>query len=152
MLERWKGAVDDKKVFGTLLTDLSKAFDCLSHELIIAKLNAYGFSLPALKLIYDYLSNRQQRTKINHDFSSWEEVLFGVPQSSVLGPILFNIFLSDLFLVIKETEYTSYGDDSTLYDTGNVIEDEISSLQESSEKLPNGFPIIKCKEIQEYVI
>ena len=49
-IERWKGAVDDKKVFGALLTDLSKAFDCLSHELIIAKLNAYGFRLPALKL------------------------------------------------------------------------------------------------------
>ena len=93
MLGKWKGAVDDKKVFGELLTDLSKAFDCLSYELILAKLNAWGFSLPALKLIHDYLSNRQQRTKINHDFSSWEEVLFGVPQGSVLGLILFHIFL-----------------------------------------------------------
>ena len=59
MLERWKGAVNDKKVFGALLTDLSQVFDCLFYELIIAKLNAYGFSLPALKLIHDYLSNRQ---------------------------------------------------------------------------------------------
>ena len=71
MLEGWKGAVDDKKVFGALLT-----FDCLSHGLIIAKLNVYGFSLPALKLIHDFLSSRQQRTKINRDFSSWEEILF----------------------------------------------------------------------------
>ena len=69
MLEKWKGAVDDKKVFGAFLTDLSKAFDCLSHKLIIAKLNAYGFSLPAPKLIYDYFSNRQQRIKINRNFS-----------------------------------------------------------------------------------
>ena len=75
----------DKKVFGALLTDRSRGFDYLSHELIIARLNAYVFSLPALKLIHDYLSNRQQRTKINHDFSLWEGVLFEVPQDSVLG-------------------------------------------------------------------
>ena len=81
----------------------------------------------------------QQRTKINHDFSSWEEVLFGVPQGSVLGPILFNIFLSDLFLFIKETEFTNYADDNTLYDAGNTIEDVILSLQESSKKLLKWF-------------
>ena len=126
-MDRWKSAVDDKKVFGALLTDLSKAFDCLSHELIIVKLNPYSFSLTALKLIYDYLSNRQQRTKINHDFISWEENLFGLPQGSVLGPILFNIFLSDFFLVMKETEFTSYADDNTLYDADNTTEDAISS-------------------------
>ena len=126
-MDRWKSAVDDKKVFGALLTDLSKAFDCLSHKLIIVKLNPYSFSLPALKLIYDYLSNRQQRTKINHDFISWEENLFGLPQGSVLGPILFNIFLSDFFLVMKETEFTSYADDNTLYDADNTTEDAISS-------------------------
>ena len=136
-METKKGAVDDKKVSGGLLTDLCKltfAFDSLSHELIIAKLNANGFSLPALKLIHAYLSNRKQRTKINHDFSSWEEVLFGVPQGSVLGPILFNIFLSDLFLVMKEAEFTSYADDNTLCDVDNIIENVISSLKESFEK------------------
>ena len=74
-------------MFGALLTDLSKAFDCLPHELIIAKLNAYGFKLPALKLMHGYLSHRKQRTKVNHAYSSWEEILFGVPQSSNLGPI-----------------------------------------------------------------
>ena len=58
MLEKWKGAVNNKKVFGALLTVLSKAFDCLSRELIIAKLNAYNFSLAVRKLIHDYLSNR----------------------------------------------------------------------------------------------
>ena len=86
-LEKWKNAVDKKKVFGALLTDLSKAFDCLYHELIIAKLNAYGFNLPALKLMHSYLSHRKQRTKVNHAYSSWEEILFGVPQGSILGPI-----------------------------------------------------------------
>ena len=78
MLEKWKNAVDKGKVFGALLTDLSKAFDCLPHELIIAKLNAYGFNLPALKLMHSYLSHRKQHTKVNHAYSSWEGILFGV--------------------------------------------------------------------------
>ena len=63
MLEKWKHAVDNKKVFGALLTDLSKAFDCICHELLIAKLNAYGLSLPALKLVHNYLQNRKHRKK-----------------------------------------------------------------------------------------
>ena len=100
MLEKWKKAVDTKKVFGALLTDLSKAFDCLPHDLIIAKLNAYGFSLPALNLIQNYLANRKQRTKINDSYSPWSDILFGVPQGSILGPLLFNIFLSDLFFIL----------------------------------------------------
>ena len=83
------------------ITDrLSKAFDYLSHELLIAKLHAYGFDLPALKLIQSYLSNRKQRTKINATYSSWEEILFGVPQGSILGPLLFNVFLCDLFCIM----------------------------------------------------
>ena len=91
MLEKLKNAVDKGKVFGALLTNLSKVFDCLPYELIIAKLNAYGFKLPALKLMHSYLSHRKQRTKINHAYSLWDGILFGVPQGSILGPILFNI-------------------------------------------------------------
>ena len=66
MHEKWKRSVGAGKVFGALLTDLSKAFDCLDHELLIAQLNAYGFTLPALRLINDYLSNRRQLTRIGN--------------------------------------------------------------------------------------
>ena len=77
--ERWKNSVDKGKSFGTLLTDLSKAIDCLDHELHIAKLNACGSILPALRLIHDYLSNKKQRTKIHDNYNSWSEILSGVP-------------------------------------------------------------------------
>ena len=79
----------------SILMDLSKAFDCLNHELLISKLEAYGFSKSALKLVYDYLSNRKQRVKINGSFSSWQESIKGVPQGSVLGPLSGNfLYLS----------------------------------------------------------
>ena len=89
MLDKWISAVDNKKVFGALLTDLFKAFYCLSHDLLIAKLDLCGFSMAATKvwLVQNYLSNRKQRTKINTEYSSWEEILFGVPQGSILGPL-----------------------------------------------------------------
>ena len=96
MLEKWKKAVDTKNVFAALLTDLSKAFDCLPHDLIIVKLNACRFSPPALHVIQNYLANRKQRTKVNDFYSPWSDILFGVPQSSILGPLLYSIFLSDV--------------------------------------------------------
>ena len=77
MLEIWKEATDNNKAFGALLTDLSKAFDCLSHDLLIAKLHAYGLDIDSLNILQDYLSNRKQRTKVDSFYSSWEPVLSG---------------------------------------------------------------------------
>ena len=127
--------MDKGKASGVLLIDLSKAFDCLSHGLSIAKLNTYGLSLSALKLMQSYLSERKQRIKINQAYSFWEEILFGVPQGSILGTILFNIFLSDFFLVVQNVDFKSYADDNTIYDAGDNIDEVIFSLQESYKKL-----------------
>ena len=92
LLEKWKTAVDKVKVFGALLTNLLKAFDYLNHELLIAKLNVHGFTLPAVKLVHDYLSDRKQRTRVNNSYSIWFKIIFGVPPSSILGSLLFNTF------------------------------------------------------------
>ena len=96
-------------------------------------MNAYGCSLYALKLIHNYLSKIQQRTKINQSYSTWKDILFGVPQGSILGPILFNI--SDLFLVVKDVNFASYADDNTIYQLGKTVGDAINGLQVSVEKL-----------------
>ena len=122
-------------MFGALLTNLSKAFDCLDYELLIAKLNAYDFSLTALKLVHNYLSNRKQRSKINSTYSSLLEIIFGLPQELILGPILFNICLIDLFFIIEDTDIASYANDNTPYVIADNIDGVIKSLEEASEIL-----------------
>ena len=133
MLVKWKSAVDNKGNFGAFLNDLPKAFDCLLHDLLLAKINSYGFSLPALRMVQSYLSNRKQRTKINSEFSPWEEILFGVPQGSILGPLLFNIFLCDLFFIMNDVEFASYADGNTPFFVGDDLNYVILKLHNATQ-------------------
>ena len=139
LLEKWKNAFDKGKMFGAVLTDLSKAFDCLNHELLIAMLNAYGFTLLALKLIHNYLSNSKQRARVNDSYSLWQDILFGVLQGSFLGLLLFNIFLADLFFTLNNTKIANCAGYTASYAVSNNIDDFISSLEKSSNDLLKWF-------------
>ena len=91
--------------------DLSKALDTINHELLIAKLNGYGFSIEALQV--SYLQERWQRVKINTIFSSWTQLLQGVSLGSVVGPMLFKIYINDMFFALNETDICNFADDTT---------------------------------------
>ena len=90
--------------------DLSKTIDTINRSLLLAKLKAYVFSDQALSLLQSYLCNRFQRSIINGSFSSWNEVITGVPQGSILGPLLFLKFLNDIFLVFSKCQLCNYAD------------------------------------------
>ena len=119
--------------------DLSKAFDCVNHGLLIAKLSAYGLNMDALELIRSYLSNRQQRVKINSSFSDWKEIKIGVPQGSVLGPLLFNVFVNDIFWFAHRTKICNYADDTTIFACHPDFDTVIKQLEEDSSVIVKWF-------------
>ena len=118
MLELWKEDLDKGKSVGAIFMDLSKAFDTLNHDLLIAKLEAYGFSENFLNYIQSYLRNRLQRTNVINNFSLWKDIFGGVPQGSILGPLMFNKYINNIFLSPGNVCLSNYADDTTLYSIG----------------------------------
>ena len=132
LIEEWKDYLDKNYYVGAVLLDLSKAFDCVPHDLIIAKMHAYGFNMDALKLILSYLTNRKQATCINSIYSMFQEIISGVPQGSILGPIIFNIFINDLLLFIVNCNVHNYADDNTISSFSNSINDLVKKLEKET--------------------
>ena len=122
MLEKWKKELDIEENMSPIFMDLSKVFDTIIRDLLLAKLKAYGFSKQALSFMCSYLKNRRPRVQINNKFSNLKEVIAGVPQGSIDGPLLFNLFINDLFLFICFSTLSNYADDNNLFATGTDIQ------------------------------
>jgi hypothetical protein len=141
LLHSWQANLDKSKIVGIVLMDLSKAFDCLPYDLFIAKLHAYGFSNKSIRLIYNYLTNRIHKVKIGSCFSDWLEFQAGVPQGSILGPLLFNIFINDLFLLNISSEICNFADDNTLSAEGDFLFEVVSKLKTDLSNVLHWFKI-----------
>ena len=113
--------------------DLSKAYDCIPHNLLIAKLYAYGFSDKTVTFIYSYLKCRKQNVKIENFYSDFLTLLSGVPQGSILGPILFSLFLNDLLATLKMSELYNFADDYTISTASKNMSNLIQTLEKESE-------------------
>ena len=111
----------------------------IPHDLLIAKLEAYGLDTCALKLVYSYLTNRKQRVKVGSAYSTFQSISTGVPQGSVLGPLLFNIFINDLFFTDLESEICNFADDTTIYACDTSIDAVTIKLKDNLQKLPDWF-------------
>ena len=105
MIEKWGVKLNNDNIVGAILMDMSKAFDCIPHDLLIAKLRAYGLDENALVLMYSYLKRRKQFVRINNTHSSFQTILSGVPQGSVLGPILFNFYINEIYFYLANKQH-----------------------------------------------
>ena len=128
MIETWRKCLDENKIVGASLTDLSKAFNCLPHDLLVAKLKAYGLDTKTLKLMLSNLSGCKQCVKIRNSFSLLKLILFGTPHGSILEPIFFNIFMNDIFFLLG-SDLHNFADDNTVIAVVETIQDRINSLE-----------------------
>ena len=140
MIDKWRIAVFNHKVFGAVL---------ICHDLLTAKLNAYGLSLSSLKPITTDLQNRKQRTKIGSIYRDWRDIISGVPQGSVLGLLLFNIFLCDLFFEDENNYFANHADDTTPNSAGGTTKEVLENLSCITKKLFTWFPNNQMKANDE---
>ena len=129
LVKNCKKALDQKIYTRAVFIDFYKVFDCLNHDLLIAKLDAYGFTRQAVRYIKSYLRDRKQRIKMNGSYSEWRNITHRVLQGSVLSPLLFDIYINDLFISVSNRLICSYADDTTTYVSDYRNEEIIRKLE-----------------------
>ena len=137
--ENLKRALDENFQTGTVLMNLSKAFNCILHDLLIAKLYAYGLSEETTSFFYSYLKRRGQRVRIDDILNSLQVLISGVTQGAILGPTLFNIFLDDLLEVLKNSDIYNFEDDNTISVASKNRDTLLETLKNKSESAVNWF-------------
>ena len=142
LIEVWRKCLDENKVVRVSLMDLSKVFDCLPHDLLTSKLEAYGLDRGALKLLLSYLNNCKQSVKVKGVRSILQLTKNGVPQGSMLGPILFYIFINDLYCVLQ-SDLHNFADDNTISAISDTVSDLLYSLTDKADKAVDWFHVNK---------
>jgi len=132
LCDDWRYAREHRQIPAILLVDLSKAFDCLPHSLVVAKANAYGMDKHSSTFLADYLSQRHQRVKLGGQVSSWITIPKGVPQGSIIGPTVFNIFINDVFSAIHQGKLYNYADDNTILVQAPTTEEVMHKICDSA--------------------
>ena len=129
MIDSWLNALDNGKMVGVVIVDSKKAFDRVGHQILIDKLKVYGIKDDALSWSDTYLVNRKQQVAINDCKSDFKKIMYGVPQGSILGPLLFLLFINNLPLYSSNVFTDRYADDTTLYDVQDSMEQIKTNLQ-----------------------
>ena len=145
-IQNCKNALDSNKVYAALLTDLSRAFDCLPPKLLISKLHAYGLDSKSCMMMANYFTGRKQRVKIDHIKGKWMDVVKGSPQGSLMGPFTYNVHSNDLlFLIISLCDVYNYADDNTVCCVGDTVKEVTEKLEHVSSVMIKWFELNMMK-------
>ena len=145
LLQKWQKEFDPGGFPGTTLMDLSKTHDCLPHDLVITKLEAYGFDNGSLNLLSHYVSFRKQRTRVGSAYGKWSKIRHGIPQWSILGSLLINIFINDTCMIIDQSDICNFADDNTLYSCREMLTEIKENLISDTISILNWFRLNSLK-------
>ena len=139
LVEDWRNALDNRQYAEAIMMDLSMAFDCLPHDLLLGNLREYGLSVKECALVSSYLSDRKPTVKLGPHYSKWSNITKGVPQWSIMGPQLFIVFINDIFQALGRSSLYIYADDITLSYAHPNAETVIHTLQQDCSSLLHRF-------------
>ena len=136
-MEEWKENLDKNFIVGAVLTYISKVFDCIPHDLLIATLSAYSLNSYSLCYIYSYLKDRKQCVQINNEQSKLDIIISGVPQGWIFEPILYNIFFNGFFFFVSKASVHNFANDNTLVSFPSTLNELLPILESECEAAIN---------------